>query len=885
MDCRDAVVSFRKGLRTRYALVLTGSSVSAELLPVGETDLVSVDRSNASKFLSVCDFETTGAIDGFRPKLVFHDPSIPRALGIATSSSPEASGFDKYPLVSPFGPALMILACRPTNAWEPAHVMSHLANLAETTPGADGFNGTERLFLDAVRLGVDADLAPHVSIDPARQLWLSALAAAASGKFERALDNCSKLTPGTCVERNTVIALAIQSRDWSGKQEIVLGALDEMSPGGSLIAHVIGNKKLGREQIQAEAATLASWISDKTESAWSKRCVKSLSIKPFHPVSGSVFVVSDSYRVAAFLSAQPGSSQRFISDIAVDTVQGLSLEVIDELIERKAITKADLEVLESTRPRDATYLTLRLSPDTLSESQLAESAAHQELVRRQVIDCLEGTSGVVSGPGATLVKLRDGQPASMDEIECLPEGWKSTARRLSEFLTTSNLELAADLVWDPTLLSIISKHLADRMESLPRKGPLADLRASQNLRDALRAVLETRWSDALDMAKEVMRCTEREDLRDEALNLMACAHWQMGNDDEAIGALRSALEGEYNSALQINVGVVASNLEPVIATEHLGRLASEAPSAKFRVQAVNRGMQLWLAGLGEDDESPIPNQLLESLRSLAVDGVHDPTITNDEYWDVLYPLSVHDSEWLTTSLANVSESATHGREHMVDVAVARANNPADYVKAVGRLKASTSPWCREQRESIVDLVLTLQVNDPLSVFAAVMGMELLKTDITVPDYKAVKIRCLTLAGVCDSLDEDAEPIDEVQRYLKDARDLMGSCTPEEQADLKPFIGFAGKALLICLTSSRGSKVNVIAENTTNLANSILGIPRRRLNTTAIRDAVRPWREICRITIRDLTILRQYADDDELLKWVDAVIAHAGAVTKFFDEVS
>jgi hypothetical protein len=135
------------------------------------------------------------------------------------------------------------------------------------------------------------------------------------------------------------------------------------------------------------------------------------------------------------------------------------------------------------------------------------------------------------------------------------------------------------------------------------------------------------------------------------------------------------------------------------------------------------------------------------------------------------------------------------------------------------------------------------------------------------------------------LDEDAEPIDEVQRYLKDARDLMGSCTPEEQADLKPFIGFAGKALLICLTSSRGSQVNMIAENTTNLANSISGIPRRRLNTTAIRDAVRPMREICRITIRDLTILRQYADDDELLKWVDAVIAHAGAVTKFFDEVS
>ena len=889
MASDDAVVSFRKGLRTRYALVLLSSSRTTIVLPIGEIETVAFDRSNRSKYNSVCYIKTTGEKHGSLPQITFKSSSITEALGVTGSSKPVMNGFDQYPLVSPFSPALLVLACRPTKAWQASHVMPYLADLSETTPSGDGYSGSDRLFLDAVRLGLGDELAPFVSIDPERQNWLSVLAAAASGKFDQALENCSKLTPGAHAERNTVVAAAIKAGDWSDVQSKVLGALDETLPGGALVAHVVDNSELGRNHAQAEAETLTEWISDKTESAWAKRCVKGLSLRPLPPISGSAFASSDSYRVAAVLSDRSKAGQRILPDIAADSVRELCLEVVDELIERQAISKTDLRALQSVRPRDATYLALRLSPGALSDADLVGSIARQELIRRQVIECLRGASDAADGPGSVLAKLRDGQPATEGEIECLPEGWKETARKLSEFLRTGDVDLAVELADDPTLVPVIAKRLADEIESLPRKGPLADIRASQCLQDSLQAVLQARWTDALDLAKEVMRYTEREDLRDEALNLMACAHWQLGNDDEALAALRSALEGEYNSALQINVGVVASNLEPVVAAGHLGKLATEAPSSQLRVKAAIRGVQLWSADLEIDDESPLPGQLLDALRTLAADGQQDLTMSDNEYWSVLEALSVHDSEWIGTSLKHSSPvngrdvmMPVNGRDVMMGVAVARAENPVEYVKAVGRLSASTSSWCQEQRESIVGLVLALQLNDPMSIFAAVMGMEFLKTDIAISADEAIRVRCLTLIGVSGSMDEDHEPSDEVQGYLQSAHDLMGSCTPEQQADLKPLIGYAGRALLVSVATSRGRLVDQVAEASSKLATTLSQVPRRRRNMTEVRDWVRPMRKICTDSIRDLKRLSVHADDDDLLAFVNAVIAQAVAINEFFD---
>ena len=92
------------------------------------------------------------------------------------------------------------------------------------------------------------------------------------------------------------------------------------------------------------------------------------------------------------------------------------------------------------------------------------------------------------------------------------------------------------------------------------------------------------------MLRHAFRLSDSEALRDEALNLMACAHWQLGNDEEAQQALTAAIEGSRNPSLQVNLGVVAAGLDPEVAALELARLVNEAQSLELRTVAAMKAV-------------------------------------------------------------------------------------------------------------------------------------------------------------------------------------------------------------------------------------------------------------------------------------------------------
>lgn len=793
------------------------------------------------------------------------------------------AGLDRYPLVSSFGPALLVLACRPDKAWPVADVARHLVSLAGTESVWAGFSGVDRLFLDAARLGIGADVAPHIPVSEDRQRWISALAFAANGQHDAVIGACGALPVGEYPERNVLVAAAVQSAAGSDRPFVPLNAISQMSPGGALLAHVLCGKDAGRSELRDGAAEVGSWLWGEPQRLEAKRSVEGLSRSSLPSAESSVLQISDAYKVAVAVSGPLEAGRTTLSELPASVVRDLPMEVIDDLIDRGVLEATDLGRLEAARPRDVVYLALRLNPGELTGSQLVGPVSEPEVTRRQVLECLSGGSETFSEPGVVMVALRDGRPVSDAEIECLPESWRRQARELAGFLDTGHFERAVALAGDPTLLPLVSERLGDQMESLPRSGPLAAIRAQDKLEGALAAVLEARWDDSLEMAKEVMRSTEREDLRDEALNLMACAHWQLGHDELAIGALSSALEGEYNSALQTNIGVVAANLEPDVAAEHLGRLAAEAPSAKLQYAAAMRGLALWSEGVDDEVEPELPVALSGPFRSLAKGNAAEDELSDDEYWTILNSLAVHDSDWLKGNLRaeprplgrlgsrSVSGNGFGPRDQIITVALARAEGPVEFVKAVGGLDASASTWCAEQRSSIIDLVVGIQASDPMSPFAAMMGMALLGTDIAVPATSAIRLQCFTVIGICRALDDENEPSDQIQAYVGTAERLLGSCTPEERADLKPLLGIAGTALLVSVTNSRAAHIEQIRELTNDLLNQITGVPRRRLNMDAVRNGARPMRKMCQTTVGDLKRLRKYSEDPDLLEYVDSVI--------------
>ena len=83
------------------------------------------------------------------------------------------------------------------------------------------------------------------------------------------------------------------------------------------------------------------------------------------------------------------------------------------------------------------------------------------------------------------------------------------------------------------------------------------------------------WAGAVEEAKGCLRVSRDEVTRDEALNLLAAARWQLGDDDAAFQA-NEAIDGQHTEGLQVNMGVVAAFVDP--------QLAAGTPSGAWRAK-------------------------------------------------------------------------------------------------------------------------------------------------------------------------------------------------------------------------------------------------------------------------------------------------------------
>jgi hypothetical protein len=574
------------------------------------------------------------------------------------------------------------------------------------------------MLVDAYRVGLGDQVGEVALVPQERQTWLAALAASANNQHDVALGLCRNLPDRSYPERNALVIAAAQAGSGTvGSRNQLIEAVDVSTSAGETIAHCLAGRSINRSALRDGAAAIGTWIAEPTGSRNSVASLRSLDSRPL-PVSGaSVLEQFEPYRMASALLDRSGGTPTGL-DLSAEMIGTLSLAAIDDLIGRGMFKSPVRQAyLESSRPADRGYLKLRLDPGSATDEQLSGPDGDAEKSRRHVVECLAGQAEPRSVPAATMLALRSGRPVSSDAIDPLPVELRATARELSEFLIGGDLSLAEQLANDPTVLPVIAERLAHEPQSLPRTGRLADLRAKGHLEDALRELLDARWSEALGSAKEVLGCTTREDLRDEALNLLACAQWQLGDDERAISALLEALEDEYNTSLQTNIGVVAANLEPNTAAEHLAQLAVEAPTVGLQYSAAMRGLSLWTANRDDDDDSPLPPHLRDAVRSLTQSTFESAELSDSDFWSLLFSTASHDSDWLKANMT--ASDARSGRlqaptrarpdrtvrAQMVDIALALGEGMDEFVEALAAFTGPDSSWRTEQREFAVALVL------------------------------------------------------------------------------------------------------------------------------------------------------------------------------------
>ena len=872
-------------MRRRYALGLIQTKARIVVLPTGNAPPVEVAVGSRSKYRPVCQLKYSPDRFRLRLSLEFKDLRDKHALGLWTSRAEAArtvGGFDQYPFASPFGPALFVLT-HGTSLWRVADVTPHIVAVAATTETVRGFTGLECLYIDACRLGIENTLDGLVSFPTDSLAWLRTLAAMANGNRDTALGLCAELPEGQFPDRNALVVAASQkagSRSTEQRHRWS-NAVDRSTAAGRLLAHILNGPTTSRAQLRTGAGEVASWIADSTARRTALATFEDIEVESLRQSCGSVLERHEPYRVACAL--RNGSD--VVSDASLslsdDILSNLSLSAIDDLIDCGFIKDKDAARMISARPSDAAYLALRLDPSLASDAQLEGPEGFDERVRRSLVAQIDSSEATPDRRQPSCIRamleLRTGRPLTTEETKSLPHSWRAAARLLSEFWTSGDMALAEQLAHDPTVRSVIIDHETFGAPIDKRQGLLADARAKRHLWKARDHLFSADWRGALDTAREVLRVTDGEDIRDEALNLLACAQWQLGNDEQAIAALRLALEDDYNASLQVNIGVIAATLEPTIAAQHLGRLATEAPTAELSFRAIMRGYNIWSDGPDTDSSTLLPDSLRDAARSLASQAASTGALEDDEFWLVLQTLAIHDSDWLK---AEVNYEGVDLRGQMIRVALARAENPIDYIRAVGRLQGADSLWCAEQHRKVIDLVLGIQSSSPTSQLAAMMGMELLDTGISMSSAEGVRLRLFTVMAICYYLQsEDKAPSDGVRERFIEAISLLDSCTSTERLDLRRLREIAGSALLSTIVRSRLKLLVEVAEATDQITQRVRSIPRRRLDVSALMYHIREMKTVCRASIKDVEQVRPYTTDSELLKGVDNMITFASDILR------
>ena len=291
---------------------------------------------------------------------------------------------------------------------------------------------------------------------------------------------------------------------------------------------------------------------------------------------------------------------------------------------------------------------------------------------------------------------------------------------------------------------------------------------------ALKELLEWNWDVAANCARESLRVSKREDVRDEALNILAAALAMQGDAARALDALKKAVEGQWNISLQTNLALIATELDPSLAIEHMKYIVGGAELISERIMATRMAIQLWKKVQGnetgsddEDDFSPLPRPLLASIYLL----LEDPAISEEDFFELGHFLARVDAEHFKTT-SNVQRSK-HSRSLSAEAIGARAEGFAEFVARLGGIAAQDSerlrPWIHEQLDSMVSSINSVLVeSDSSNSFANLLAFSMIDGGLDCSTFHRIAMRPLLIQQLENMLENNNEPSEKFIKWHNQA---------------------------------------------------------------------------------------------------------------------
>lgn|GEM_PF-5515478 len=473
------------------------------------------------------------------------------------------------------------------------------------------------------------------------------------------------------------------------------------------------------------------------------------------PTSPLEFVGKKSSQTLHFIEMVRQGS---VIDTTAQITSGISLSLLDDLIDSgMQFPPATIAKLKAV---DRVYLTGRLNPERLLDQEVADLQFHKEETRRRVIaGDINQLSDMEEIPSDIRARAQFARDKVFSDVirEDLPQ-WVAaieTFANASENLRTIPPEITQEGILWSYGAEVLGQEVVDyplaNDDSSRRFLSWACLNVAQNF------LYERKTEFAISAAKSALMQAQTEQLKDEALNLIACAHWLDERDSESISALQMALAGNRNESLQVNLGVVAATSNPETAALELARLVSESDSIELRSNAAMRAAGMWL-----NDEKPwksdvkdgMPPAIRDALRII----VTEP-ITIETFVFVARVLSHQDPQWLANK-GNLGRSP-HGGTIEARVLCARAAGFDQFIAELTSVFRQPSPsqWVIDERDNFVDALINQSKSD-FELGAAMFLAGAIDNGLPVIDKHRILISPLSVLEMCAALDpEKGEPQD------------------------------------------------------------------------------------------------------------------------------
>lgn len=401
----------------------------------------------------------------------------------------------------------------------------------------------------------------------------------------------------------------------------------------------------------------------------------------------------------------------------------------------------------------------------------------------------------------------------------------------------------------------------------------AEQAALGSLQIALNLLLQWKWAEAESSAKDALRLSHVEAVRDEALNLLALALAMRNEDGKAIAALKQAVEGEWNLALQQNLGILAMENDPELAVTQATFWLESAQTVEERESALFRVLGMWMslqedAEDDDDDEAPLPPRLRDSLRRALTED-----LSRDTFQSLGTFLARRDRDWIIKP-SNWARSV-HGNSVVANLVLARAEGFGEYMDYLVENTNNPTAAIQSEINSLIQGMNQLMIREDDAIGPASVCIGLFDKGLDYSNFERVLARPLTVREICLSVSEDdGEPVEKVLDWLEAAKDATAKLdiSAEAREMLNDILGSAGNLVSAIYHDSRLTDAQRVQENLMEI-NSLHSYPggRRRIDRNGLRRAAHSMQTWVLDTKRiHGKCLRLMTDDDLKQAWAQLI---------------